>query len=78
MLQTLKKLIVQHRGDESKKSSKGRCSRTEVRWCGKDDSFVDVHANVRLWGMQYEIDRHAELSTAHLGKSALEISEMVD
>ena len=49
-----------------------------MRWYGgKDDSLVDVRANVRLWGMQCEIDRHAELSTAYLGKSALEISEMV-
>ena len=38
---------------------------------------VDVRVNARLWEMQCEIERHAELSTVHLGKSALEISEMV-
>ena len=69
---------MQHRGGESKKSSKGLCSRAEVRWYGgKHDSLVNLRVDVRLWGMQCEIDHHSDLSTAHLGQSALQISEMV-
>ena len=69
---------MQHRGGESKKSSKCRCSRADVRWYGGEhESLVDLRAVVRLWRMQCEIDHHAELSTAHLGQSALQISEMV-
>ena len=78
LLQNFKKPIVQHRGGESKKSSKGLCSRAEVRWYGgKHDSLVNLRVDVRLWGMQCEIDHHSDLSTAHLGQSALQISEMV-
>ena len=80
LLQNFKKPIVQRIGGKSKnkKSSKGRCCRGEVRWYGgKDDGLVDVRPNIRLWGMQSEINRHAELTELHPGKSALEISEMV-
>ena len=49
-----------------------------MRWYGgKDDGLVNVLSDVRLWGMQCEIERHAEFSTANPGKSALEIREMV-
>ena len=51
-------------------------SSNQVRWYGgKHDSLVDLRADVGLWGMQCE-SHHAELSPAHLGQSALEISEM--
>ena len=39
----------------------------------------DVRSNVRLWGLQCKVDRHADLSAMeeNVGKSALEISEIV-
>ena len=83
LLQNFKKSIVQNtdlkaifrkanEDDESNNeaiSAPGRPSRAEVCWYGgTDDGLRDVRGNVRLWGLQCEIDRHAELSKKECNK----------
>ena len=80
LLQNFKKAIIQNRNPDESASEEGRPCRGEIRWYGATDAGLrDVRANVRLWGLKCEIERHAELSAMdeHKNKSATEISEMV-
>ena len=89
-MQNFKSSIIQNRDpedslpvvddDEEELEVGGRPCRAEVRWYGGTDAgLVDVRGNVRLWGLQCEVERHAALSAMeeHRGKSAVEISEIV-
>ena len=80
LLQNFKKSIIQNRDPLEFVEEEGRPCRAEVRWYGATDAGLrDVRGNVRLWGLQCEIERHAELTAMaeHANKSAIEISEMV-
>lgn len=81
LLQNFKKAIIQHRPDEDQDESgdgAGRPCRAEVRWYGASDAGLrDVRDNIRLWGLESEIKRHAELTEQHRTKSPTEISDMV-
>mmetsp|Transcript_41361 Transcript_41361/g.86823 ORF Transcript_41361/g.86823 Transcript_41361/m.86823 type:complete len:197 (+) Transcript_41361:1400-1990(+) len=79
-LQNFKKAIIQNNIPSDNDIPGGRPCRAEIRWYGATDTGLrDVRANVRLWGLRCEIDRHAELSgmEENKDKSAVEISEMV-
>ena len=80
LLQNFKRAIIQNRNPDEPTPAGGRPCRGEIRWYGATDAGLrDVRSNVRLWGMQCEIARHAELSNMpnHAGKSATKISEIV-
>jgi hypothetical protein len=81
LLQNFKKPLIHERGETNHPNGNvGRPSRAEIRWYGGSDSGLrDVRDNVRLWGLQCEIDRHEELSKMdeHKDKAPTQISEMV-
>ena len=78
--QNFKKPIIQRRDPRDAIPEDERASRGEVRWGGATDSGLrDVRGDVRLWGLDIEVKRHAEIWAMHENKhlSAVEISEKV-
>ena len=58
LLQNLKKSIIQNRDPKDEVPNGGRPCRAEVRWYGATNAGLrDVRDNIRLWGLQCEIDR---------------------
>jgi hypothetical protein len=80
LMQNFKKPIIQRRDPRDAIPEDERPSRGEVRWGGATDSGLrDVRGDVRLWGLDIEVKRHAEIWAMHENKhlSAVEISEKV-
>ena len=70
----------ENESDAGNSSDVGRPCRAEVRWYGAtDEGLRDERGNVRIWGLNCEIDRHAVLSAKpeNKNKSAIEISKLV-
>jgi len=56
LLQNFKRAIIQNRDPNEPAPAGGRPCRAEIRCYGATGADLrDVHSNVRLWGMQYEI-----------------------
>jgi len=52
----------------------------QERWYGDTDAGLrNVPDNIRLWGLEYEIQRHAKFSAmdTHKNKTSIEISDIV-
>ena len=70
---------------ENCREATSSCScRGEIRFYGEesgatDAGLIDIRHNVKLWGLDCEVKRHAELSAleVHKDKTPIEISEMV-
>lgn len=80
LLQNFKKAIIQNNTPGAKAQKRGRPCRAAVRWYGaNDDGLVNVLDNVRLWGLQCEVDLHSKLSQMeeHKEKTPEQISEIV-
>ncbi len=81
LMKNFKKAIIQNRDpEETMNEGEKLLSRAEIRWFGAtDDGLHDVRGDVHLWGLQCEIERHAELSALpeHRDKTPVEISEIV-
>ena len=72
LLQNFKCAIIQNRDPNEPTPARGRPCCGEIRWYGATDTGIrNVCSNVRLWGMQFEITLHAELSNMpeHSSKS---------
>lgn len=79
-MQNFKKAIIQRKGPSVPEPEGGRPCRGEIRWCGATDvGLRDIRPFVRLWGLDCEIKRHAELSEMeeNKDKTATEIIEIV-
>ena len=84
LLQNFKCPIVQHNNPNDSSPDGGRSCRGEIRFYGEesgatDAGLIDVRDNVKLWGLDCEVKRHAELSAMeeNKNKTPTEISEMV-
>ena len=80
LLQNFKKAIIQNCDPNEPTPPGGQPCRAEIQWYGvRDVGLRDVCSNVRLWGMQCEIDRQAELSKLpeRSNKTPADISELV-
>jgi len=80
LLQNFKKSIIQNRDPKDEVPVGGHPCQAEVRWYGATDAGLrDVRDNIHLWGLECEIERHAELSAIdkHKYNTPIEISDIV-
>ena len=74
LMQNFKKAIIQNRDPHKAATLGGRPCRAEIRWYSATDaSLRNVCNNIRLWGLQCEIERFSELVAMeeHKNKSAI-------
>ena len=80
LMQNFKKAIIQNKDPHEAAPTGGRPCRAEIRWYGATDTGLrDVRDNIRLWGLQCEIERFDELVAMeeHKNKSAIEIADLI-
>ena len=80
LMQNFKKAIIQNKDPHEADPTGGRPCRAEIRWYGATDTGLrDVRDNIRLWGLQCEIERFDELVAMeeHKNKSAIEIADLI-
>ena len=79
-MQNFKKAIIQNRDPHKAAPFGGRPCRAEIRWYSATDaSLRNVCDNIRLWGLQCEIERFSELVAMeeHKNKLAIEIAYLI-
>ena len=79
-MQNFKKAIIQNRDPHKAATLGGRPCRAEIRWYRATYTGLrDVRNNIRLWGLQCEIERFDELVAMeeHKNKLAIEIADLI-